>query len=277
MAVLTEEQSLLRDAARTWTQEKSPVSAFRKVRNSGVALGYDQAAFAEMGSRGAVKHQVWTSRWESAIDGALQDLRLSLRSLAKSPGFTLVALLSLALGIGANTAIFTLIHQVLLKNLPVQHPEELVTLGDSTNSGIAGGIDAGTGLLAVDRFSAGALVVGDNPGDFRLDTLAVCSYSDVDSAGYGYGPSSVTAHGMVNNILVTELPIAYASGSLTNHIWQVQFWSQTGWNYTLEKSADLQTWSPLAPTLGGNGGQLTLQDTNALQQSQYYRVLASPQ
>ena len=48
MAVLTEEQSLLRDSAKTWTQEKSPVSAFRKMRDSGAPLGYDPAAFAEM-------------------------------------------------------------------------------------------------------------------------------------------------------------------------------------------------------------------------------------
>jgi alkylation response protein AidB-like acyl-CoA dehydrogenase len=52
MAVLTEEQSLLRDSARTWTQEKSPVSAFRKVRDSGSPLGYEPAAFAEMAQMG---------------------------------------------------------------------------------------------------------------------------------------------------------------------------------------------------------------------------------
>ncbi|HSZ53239.1 MAG TPA: acyl-CoA dehydrogenase family protein, partial [Caulobacteraceae bacterium] len=52
MAVLTEEQSMLRDAARTWTQEKSPVSAFRKMRDSGLPLGYDPAAFAEMAEMG---------------------------------------------------------------------------------------------------------------------------------------------------------------------------------------------------------------------------------
>ena len=52
MAVLTEEQSMLRDAARTWTQEKSPVSAFRKMRDSGAPLGYDPAAFAEMARDG---------------------------------------------------------------------------------------------------------------------------------------------------------------------------------------------------------------------------------
>src|SRR3984957_7327616 len=52
MAVLTEEQTLLRDSARTWTQEKSPVSAFRKMRDSGAPLGYDPAAFAEMAAMG---------------------------------------------------------------------------------------------------------------------------------------------------------------------------------------------------------------------------------
>jgi alkylation response protein AidB-like acyl-CoA dehydrogenase len=52
MAVLTEEQSLLRDSAKTWTQEKSPVAAFRKMRDSGAPLGYDPAAFAEMAEMG---------------------------------------------------------------------------------------------------------------------------------------------------------------------------------------------------------------------------------
>ena len=52
MAVLTEEQSLLRDAAKTWTQEKSPVSAFRKMRDAGAPLGYDPVAFAEMAEMG---------------------------------------------------------------------------------------------------------------------------------------------------------------------------------------------------------------------------------
>ena len=102
-----------------------------------------RAALAELGSRNAIKHRVWSSRWESAIDNLLQDTRVGLRALSKRPAFTAVALLSLALGIGANTAIFTLIEQLLLRNLPVRHPEQIVTLGDATNSGIAGGIDIG--------------------------------------------------------------------------------------------------------------------------------------
>jgi predicted permease len=102
-----------------------------------------RAAMIEMGSRNAVKHRVWSSRWESSLEGLLQDMRISLRMLAKSPGFTSIALLSLALGIGANTAIFTLINQVMLRPLPVPHPEQLVTFGDAENSGIAAGIDIG--------------------------------------------------------------------------------------------------------------------------------------
>src|ERR1043166_2594105 len=58
----------------------------------------------------------------------LQDLRYTARTLRKSPLFTSVAVLSLALGIGANTAIFTLINQLILELLPVNHPEELVLL-----------------------------------------------------------------------------------------------------------------------------------------------------
>src|SRR5437870_897756 len=58
----------------------------------------------------------------------LQDLRYAIRTLRKSPLFTIVAVLSLALGIGANTAIYTLIQQIILQLLPVRNPEQLVLL-----------------------------------------------------------------------------------------------------------------------------------------------------
>src|SRR5918996_4497161 len=64
-----------------------------------------------------------------------QDLRYGLRMLLKKPGFTLVAVLSLALGIGANTAIFSLVDAVMIKSLPVHEPEKLVLFGKGEDQG----------------------------------------------------------------------------------------------------------------------------------------------
>jgi predicted permease len=87
-----------------------------------------QAALRELGGMSQFQEECRDARGVNTIEDLLQDARYGLRMLRRSPGFSAVAILSLALGIGANTAIFTLINALTLKVLPVAKPQELVQI-----------------------------------------------------------------------------------------------------------------------------------------------------
>src|SRR6201981_1618014 len=85
-------------------------------------------AILKFGSMEAIKEEYRAERRLPLIETLLQGLRLRLRLFRKSPGFTFVAVLTLALGIGANTAIFSLIDAILLRRTPIPHPEQVAEI-----------------------------------------------------------------------------------------------------------------------------------------------------
>jgi len=108
----------------------------------------------------------------------IQDVRYALRQLRKTPAFTITVLLTLALGIGANAAIFTLVNAVLLKNLPVTDPKTLVRLGDINDCCVTSGVhDSGDyALFSTDTYE-----------QFKKNTPEFEELAAME-AGFGYRP-----------------------------------------------------------------------------------------
>jgi macrolide transport system ATP-binding/permease protein len=140
----------------------------------------------EFGALGRVKEDCRESRGISFIETAAQDIRYALRQLRKTPAFTVTVLLTLALGVGANAAIFTLVNAVLLKNLPVVDPGTLYRLGDNNASCVNGGVQANDGdytLFSTETYE-----------QFRRNTPEFEELSAMQ-AGFGFDPIVVRREG----------------------------------------------------------------------------------
>jgi predicted permease len=116
----------------------------QELERSGMSQDEAQAAAAkQFGNRTLETERMRNmdvARW---VETVLKDLRYALRQLARNPVFTAVAVSSLAIGIGANTAIFGILNSILLKSLPVRDPQQLVMMTNPNSSGVSDGLDSG--------------------------------------------------------------------------------------------------------------------------------------
>jgi predicted permease len=101
------------------------------------------AALRELGGVEQIKEECRDMRRVNFVDDLMKDLRFGLRQLRRNPGFTAVAVMTLALGIGANAAIFSVVNELLLKSLPVRDPQQLVSFGKSEGGGTLDGLGPG--------------------------------------------------------------------------------------------------------------------------------------
>jgi predicted permease len=141
-------RALLRPAERNTQIEDELKSFFQasvadKIRSGMSPERAQRAAQIEIGSSEMVRHKVWSVGWESGVDSFLRELRVAARQLNRSPGFAITAVLMLAFGIGATTAIFSVVDGELLRPLPFPQANQLVTLGDQASGFLMGKRDPG--------------------------------------------------------------------------------------------------------------------------------------
>ena len=177
MAVLNEEQSMLRDAAKSWTQEKSPVTAFRKMRDSGVDIGYDAKAWNEMAEMG------WAGVIIPEEYGGSAFGYLSIGLILEELGRTLTASPLIASGVGAASAL-------VLGGSDAQKSEWLPKIADGTV----------VGALAVDE--------GAHHAPEKVALAATKS-----GAGYSLsGTKTFVIEGLAANLLVVSARTSGAPG-----------------------------------------------------------------
>jgi predicted permease len=151
-------------------------------RNVAAGMSVDEARFAalrQFGNVASIQEQARAARSWMPLEELLKDVRFALRQLGKSPGFAFVAIATLALGIGANTAIFSAIDAVLLRPQPYPEPERLVNVFERVPTGEKNPV---SGAAFIDWHDHGT----------KFDALFLHAYEQLDFTGLG-DPEKINA------------------------------------------------------------------------------------
>ncbi|MGA7767656.1 MAG: ABC transporter permease [Candidatus Sulfotelmatobacter sp.] len=159
------------------------------------------------------------------MDALMHDLRSALRQIRKAPAFSATVVFILALGIGANTSVFTLVHAVLLKSLPVTNPEQLFRVGDNEQCCVNGGLQGSWSLFPYDFYKQ----VRDNTPAFE------------QLAAFQAGPETVSLRRINSNSTAEARSSEFVSG---NYFQMFGIGAYAGRTFTAED--DRPTGSPAA-------------------------------
>ena len=184
----------------------------------------ERRAFLEFGNAAEIQEAVLDARGR-LLDDLVKDLRYAIRTLRRNPVFAMVAVLSLSLGIGANTAIFSLVNGVMLRSLPVDEPGRLIQIARMTQDGLPGTLSypifedfrdnlrSVSGVLA--HATSGQSIAFDGADEFVTADLVSGEYFDVlrlqPAAGRLLGPADDDA-----------APDSFAA-VISNGYWQRRF------------------------------------------------------
>jgi macrolide transport system ATP-binding/permease protein len=186
-------------------------------------------AYVKLGNPLRIRDRVWDTNRIAWLEDIWRDLRYAARTLAKSPSFTLVALLVMALGIGANTAIYSFLDSLLLRSLPVSDPKSLVivkwhakeTYGDSVMQSMSGDVEPDAHFGAVSEiFPYPAFeIFQKNSGNAEhavfSDVFAYCHTREVRAASVNVRGQADSARGeLVSGGYFQGLQVPPAAGRL---------------------------------------------------------------